>query len=58
MASTTTTKTHADSTDRTPVLPTAKTGAARQVKTSVGRFSTAARRLLHTLMRSLATPHV
>lgn len=57
MTAATAPKTHADSTDRTPVLSTAKTTAARQTKTA-GRFSSAARRLLHTLMRSLATPHV
>ena len=52
------TKTHTDSTDRTPVLSTAKTGSANQPKTPVGRFGSAARRLLNTLMRSLANPHV
>jgi hypothetical protein len=52
------TKTHTDSTDRTPALPTAKAASACPPKTSVGRFGSAARRLLNTLMRSLANPHV
>lgn len=44
----------ADSTDRTPALP-----AARQTRpTVVARVGGAARRLLGSLMRSLATPHV
>lgn len=47
----------ADSTDRTPVLATAKTASGNQAKAPVGRFG-AARRLLSTLMRSLASPHI
>jgi hypothetical protein len=58
MTTSTATKTHTDSTDRTPVLATAKTAAVRQAKAPVGRFGSVARRLLNTLMRSLANPHV
>jgi hypothetical protein len=58
MTTSTAPKTHTDSTDRTQVLPTAKTAAARPAKAPVGRFGSATRRLLNTLMRSLANPHV
>ena len=45
-----------DSTDRLAVLPSAKTAPAAQPKTPA-RFG-AARRLLTSLMRSLASPHI
>jgi len=49
----------ADSTDRLPALPVAKTSAAvNSPKAAVARFGGAAKRLLNALMRSLATPHV
>jgi hypothetical protein len=51
-------KMHTESTDRTPVLATAKTGSVNQWKTPVARFGSAARPLLTTLMRSLANPHI
>jgi len=48
---------NADSTDRTPVLTTARpAGTARPSATT--RIGGAARRILNALMRSLANPHV
>lgn len=58
MTTSSATKLHADSTDRTPALSTAKAVSVNSTKSSVGRFGSAARRLLNTLMRSLANPHV
>lgn len=43
-----------DSTDRTPTLANSKA----QTKSAVSRLGNTARRLLNSLMRSLATPHV
>jgi hypothetical protein len=51
-------KTHtANSTDRTPVLPVTKP-AATQTKPAASRPGDTARRLLNSLMRSLASAHV
>jgi len=47
-----------DSTDRTPALTTTKTAPALQPKATFARFGGAAKRLLNTLMRSLASPHI
>jgi len=55
MTPSTTTKARTDSTDRTPALPPT---ATRQPKSSAARLSQTVRRLLNTLMRSLANPHV
>jgi hypothetical protein len=48
----------ADSSDRTPVLTTAKAAPATQQRPLTARFGGTAKRLLNTLMRSLASPHV
>jgi hypothetical protein len=57
MTTSTSTKTRiADSTDRLAAIPSTKTTPA-QAKAPTTRFG-AARRLLTTLMRSLASPHV
>ena len=47
-----------DSTDRTPALMAAKTGPTLQPRTRTARVGSAAKRLLNTLMRSLASPHI
>jgi len=47
-----------DSTDRTPALSTVKTASTSQRKSPTARFGGAAKRLLNTLMRSLASPHI
>lgn len=57
MTSSTTTTARTESTDRTPAL-TVSTRPARQPKSSAARLGHAARRLLNSLMRSLASPHV
>jgi hypothetical protein len=57
MTPSTPTPARTDSTDRTPALPARASSALRR-KSSAARFGTAARRLLNTLMRSLASPHV
>jgi hypothetical protein len=47
-----------DSTDRTPVLPSTRTAPVQQRRPFSARFGGTAKRLLSTLMRSLASPHV
>jgi hypothetical protein len=47
-----------DSSDRTAVLATARSGAPARRPGTAARFGGAARRLLNALMRSLASPHV
>jgi hypothetical protein len=58
MTPSTTAKARTDSTDRTPALAASRTGSVRLPKSSVARVGSAARRLLNSLMRSLATPHI
>jgi len=51
------TQARSESSDRTQVLPAAKPASVSRPKTPATRVGTA-RRLLNTLMRSLATPHI